>query len=47
VIELRALPTAQRDAILFTAAAKAEREYRTDPNLTAFDAFELENLGTE
>ena len=37
--ELRALPPHQRDAILARAAELAESEYRTDPNLTAFEAF--------
>lgn len=37
--ELRKLPPAQRDAILEAAAAMAERDYRNDSELTAFDAF--------
>jgi hypothetical protein len=37
--ELRALPPAQRDAVLAAAAAAAEHFYRNDPELTAFDAF--------
>ena len=36
---LRKLPAAQRDAILEAAAAKAESEYRHNPELTTFDAF--------
>ena len=37
--EIRRLPTAKRDAILAAAAAKAEVEYRTNRELTAFEAF--------
>ena len=37
--ELRGLPAEQRDAILRAAAAKAEADYRNDPELTAFEAF--------
>jgi hypothetical protein len=37
--ELRKLPAAERDAILAAAAARAETEYRTDPQLTGFEAF--------
>lgn len=37
--ELRKLPAAERDAILAAAAALAEAEYRTNPELTAFEAF--------
>ena len=37
--ELRKLPQAERDAILAAAAALAEKEYRNNPELTAFDAF--------
>lgn len=36
---LRRLPSKQRDAILAVAAAKAEKEYSTNSELTAFDAF--------
>jgi hypothetical protein len=36
--ELRKLPASQRDAILEAAAAAAEEDYRTDPELTAFEA---------
>jgi hypothetical protein len=42
--ELRRLPPAQRDAILEAAAAQAEIDYRTDPSLTAFEAFAKESL---
>jgi hypothetical protein len=37
--ELRKLPPEQRDAILEAAAAQAEEEYRTNRDLTAFEAF--------
>jgi hypothetical protein len=47
VAELRALPPSQRDAILVVAAAAAERDYRTDPDLTAFDAFGEDDLHGE
>jgi hypothetical protein len=46
-IELRALPAAQRDAILAAAAAVAEQDYRSDPNLTAFEAFDEGDLNGE
>jgi hypothetical protein len=36
--ELRAMPAAQRDAILLAAAKRAEADYRSDRNLTAFEA---------
>jgi hypothetical protein len=42
--ELRKLPAAERDAILETAAALAEEEYRTNKELTAFEAFGEEDL---
>ena len=42
--ELRKLPAGQRDAILRAAAARAETEYRTDGDLTAFDAFGNKDL---
>ena len=42
--ELRRLPPAERDAILAAAAALAEAEYRTNPELTAFDAFGKDDL---
>jgi hypothetical protein len=41
---LRRLPAAQRDAIMEAAAALAEREYRDDPRLTAFEAFGKDDL---
>jgi len=42
--ELRQLPPAERDAILAAAAALAETEYRTNPELTAFEAFGKDDL---
>lgn len=42
--ELRNLPADQRDAILKAAAALAEEIYRTDSQLTDFDAFGEEDL---
>jgi len=35
--DLRRLPRDQRDAVLAAAAALAEADYKTDPQLTAFD----------
>ena len=37
--EIRKLPPEQREAILQAAAALAEAEYRTNRELTAFEAF--------
>jgi hypothetical protein len=45
--ELRKLPPEQRDAILEAAAALAEEEYRTRPELTDFEAFGEEDLHGE
>lgn len=42
--ELRELPREQRQAILATAALLAEEDYRTDKDLTGFDAFSEEEL---
>lgn len=42
--ELRKLPAHERDAVLAAAAASAEEEYRTNPELTAFEAFGKEDL---
>ena len=42
--ELRKLPPEERNAILETAAALAEEEYRTNPELTAFEAFGKDDL---
>jgi hypothetical protein len=38
--ELRRLPSQERDAILAAAAEQAEDDYRNDPALTAFEAFD-------
>ena len=45
--ELLKLPRSQRTKILADAAAKAEREYRTNPNLTDFNAFGEDDLYVE
>jgi hypothetical protein len=42
--ELRKLPPKERDAILEAAAGSAEQEYRTNRELTAFDAFGKDDL---
>lgn len=42
--ELRKLPPEQRDAILAEQAALMEEEYRTNRELTAFDAFGEDDL---
>lgn len=42
--ELRKLPPEQRDAILEAAAALAEEDYCTNPQLTAFEAFGEDDL---
>ncbi len=42
--ELRRLPREQRQAILAAAAELAEHDYRTDQNLTAFEAFSEEDF---
>ena len=42
--ELRTLPREQRNAILAEAAARAEPEYRNNPDLTDFEAFGPEDL---
>jgi hypothetical protein len=45
--ELRKLSAEERDAILATAAALAEREYRCQPQLTDFEAFGEDDLHGE
>lgn len=40
--ELRKLPVAERDRLLEEQAALAEQEYRTNRDLTAFEAFDEE-----
>lgn len=42
--ELRKLLPSERDAILEAAAAVAEEEYRSNPELTAFEAFGKDDL---
>ena len=42
--ELRKVPLEQRDAILDSAADRAEAEYRTDTELTSFEAFGKDDL---
>ena len=42
--ELRKMPREQRQAILAAAAALAEEDYRSDKELTGFDAFSEEEL---
>jgi hypothetical protein len=42
--ELRRLPAAERDDILAGAAALAESEYRSQPQLTDFEAFGEDDL---
>lgn len=42
--ELRRLPADQRDAILAAAAAAAGELYRTNPELTGFEAFGEDDL---
>ncbi len=42
--ELRKLPAAERDAIMEAAAAVAEKDYRNNPELTAFEAYGKDDL---
>ena len=42
--ELRKLSPEQRDAIMEAAAALAEEDYRNNPELTAFEAFDKDDL---
>lgn len=42
--ELRQMPRAQRQTVLAAAAELAEEDYRTNPELTGFDAFAEEGL---
>jgi hypothetical protein len=42
--ELRAMPREQRQAILAAAAEIAEEDYRSDQELTGFEAFSEEEL---
>ena len=45
--ELRRMPREQRQAILAAAAALAEEDYRTDKELTGFEAFSEEELNDD
>ena len=45
--ELGKLPPAERDRILRTQAKKAEQEYRTNVELTEFEAFGPHDLYVE
>jgi hypothetical protein len=45
--ELRRLPREERDALLEAAAALAEEEYRTNRELTDFEAFGKDDLHGE
>jgi predicted RNase H-like HicB family nuclease len=45
--EIRKLPRERKDAIFEAAAAAAEHEYRTNPELTDFEAFGEEDLYDE
>jgi len=45
--ELLKLPRGQRTEILADAAAQAEKEYRTNPDLTDFNAFGEDDLHVE
>jgi len=42
--ELRRLPTHERDTVLQAAAEQAEAEYRTNRELTAFEALGKDDL---
>jgi hypothetical protein len=42
--ELRMLPPEERNAILEAAANLAEADYRNDRQLTAFEAFRVDDL---
>jgi len=41
------MPAAEREVILIAAARQAESEYRTNSNLTAFEAFSKDDLHGE
>ncbi len=45
--DLLRLPRGQRTQILAAAAAQAEKEYRTNPELTDFNAFGEDDLHVE
>jgi len=42
--ELRRMPAHDRDSVLLAAAEQAEVEYRTNPELTAFEALGKDDL---
>ena len=42
--DLRKLPPEQRDAIMEAAAVLAEEDYRNNPELTAFEAFDKDDV---
>lgn len=42
--ELRKLPPEQRDAIMEAAAALAAEDHRNNPELTAFEAFDKDDV---
>jgi hypothetical protein len=42
--QLRKMPREERQAILAAAAEMAEQDYRSDKDLTGFDAFSEEEL---
>jgi hypothetical protein len=43
--ELRRLPAHEREVVLQAAAEQAEAEYRTNPELTAFEALGKDEFG--
>ncbi len=45
--ELLRLPLEERNRILVEAAARAEKDYRTNPDLTGFDAYGQHDLHDE
>ena len=45
--ELRRMPREQRQAVLAAAAEMAEEDYRTDKELTGFEAFSEEELNDD
>jgi len=47
VIDIVRLPKQERDAILRTAAKKAEKEYLENSSLTSFDAFAEDGIYDE
>ncbi|MBI3303911.1 MAG: hypothetical protein HYZ72_17740 [Deltaproteobacteria bacterium] len=42
--ELRKLPSEQREAIMEAAASLAAEDYRNNPELTAFEAFDKDDV---